>query len=167
MFHTTHHIQKRDLLLGCWTKVTKYHNPLWTRVVIAKHETLLLEALLFLSVTQYLSHFVFTNFAKLYLASLGSILLMGTSCDYIRYSLEKTSFFQIKKTWPNYTRSIVTSFNRIGSARFRLLVSKDSKLDYYEFNTVLTLPVFAVMIAGERLGTILATPFLIVYNQFR
>ena len=31
MFHTTHHIQKRDLLWGCYTRVSTTCNPLWTK----------------------------------------------------------------------------------------------------------------------------------------
>ena len=53
MFHITHHIQKRDLLLGCWTKVVKYHNPLWTRTVILKKELLYLPEILMTSLYMY------------------------------------------------------------------------------------------------------------------
>ena len=34
--HTTHHIQKRDLLWGCYTRVSTMKNPLWTKKITIK-----------------------------------------------------------------------------------------------------------------------------------
>ena len=53
-FHTTHHIQKRELLRGCYTKITISKNPLWTKKIIERRHYYVFDCCFFVLPLEYL-----------------------------------------------------------------------------------------------------------------
>ena len=138
MFHTTHHIQKRDLLWGCYTKVSISKNPLWTKKIVSKKQVCL--DLLIMIVLIY-------NFSSLFDTKTNILLglLWMRLCPVDRFIIEpERDEFRMRQYKFKYMTRLYYQY------KYRIFYTQDN-FTTYKSNFVTAAPLLIFFVGHDRL----------------
>ena len=142
--HTTHHTQKRDLLWGCYTRVSTTRNPLWTKTTRVKTQ-IDIPFIIGISFLVHTKLFFIKPFWKSCLYTFGTGFCIGGfqgMLDHCCNNRTRTvhNFLFFKHIVCNKDIGFLDSFWRA------IFLHKKYIITEYQFNIVTALPCFGVFL---------------------